>query len=236
MRRFAAIAVAAVMVLVLGPAMPGAASGETYGQYSRMFARSAGQHWSGGKAAGQWAWKPVSSTESHVSWGDPANWPPKYRERFIRSGGWVLLDGWWDNGTYYTLRVTSEKIGDANCGNLRTFATSGRQHYVKWYLPTSKYCLVATGKITERSSGKVVNFKHLQKWSPPGACSNAYHGGKRCITQYEAWWDNNGRPGGTVTKKLSRSVKLACGMGMAFTIRQSYPSTWNADLRYHWTY
>lgn len=238
MRMRAAMAVGLVALVSLLVAAPGssAATTETYGQYSRMFARSAGQFWSGGQAAGQWAWKPVSSTESHVSWGDPANWPPEYRERFIRSGSWVLLDGWWDNGTYYTLRVTSEKIGDANCENLKTFASSGRQHYVKWTLPTYKYCLIAKGTITEKSSGKVIDFKHLQKWSPPASCSNAYYSGKRCITQYEVWWDNNGAPGQPLAHRLTRSVKLARWIGMSFTVRQSYPSTWKADLRRHWTY
>lgn len=235
-RKFAAIAAVAAAVLWLVPGPSGAAAGEHYGQYSRMLARSAGQYWSGGKAAGQWAWKPASGTESHISWGDPANWPPEYRERFIRSGDWLLLDGWWDNGTYYTLRVTNERIGDGNCANMRTFSSSGRQHYVKWNLPTSKYCLIATGTLTEKSSGTVINFKHLQKWSPAGSCSNAYYSGKRCITQYEVWWDNNGSPGSPITKKLTRTVKLARGIGMAFTIRQSYPSNWSADLRYHWTY
>ncbi|MEO3798045.1 hypothetical protein ABGB14_48290 [Nonomuraea sp. B10E15] len=53
----------------------------------------------------------------------------------------LMLDGWRDNGTSYTVRVTKEQIGDAKCTNLRTFATSGRQHYVKWGIPSTGYCV-----------------------------------------------------------------------------------------------
>lgn len=230
----AVVVIVATGIVVAGPSS--ATTAEYYGQYARMFARSAGQVWSGGQAASQWAWEPVSSTESHISWGDPANWPPQYRERFVRNGSWVYLDGWWDNGTYYTLRVSRERIGDSSCANLKDLTSwGGKQHYVKWTVPTTKYRLIANGTIIEKSSGKVVNFRHVQKWSPPGSCSNAYYRDKRCIAQYEAWWDDNGSPG-TIKHKLTRTVKLAKGIGMGFTIRQTHPSTWSADLRRHWTW
>ncbi|WP_345393187.1 hypothetical protein [Nonomuraea salmonea] len=122
-----------------------AQAAENYGQYSRFGERSAGQHWADGQVAGQWAWKPLSSTTSEISWGDPKKWPPAYGEKFVHSGDWLMLDGWRDNGTYYTVRVTKEQIGDAKCGNLRALATSGRQHYVKWGISSQGYCLKAWG-------------------------------------------------------------------------------------------
>ena len=116
----------AVVALGLLPSIPAQAetAGEVYGAYSRMMSRSAGQFWADGRAAGQWAWKPLSDTTSEISWGDPA-----------------MLDGWRDNGTYYSVRITKEQIGDATCENLRTLATSGRQHYVKWNIPGQAFCL-----------------------------------------------------------------------------------------------
>ena len=95
---------------------------EDYGQYSLMFERSAGQYFAGQTAAGQWAWTPLSATESDISWGDPKTWPPKSAEHFIHDGEWVLLDGYNDGaGRPLTQiqRVTSEKVGDANCANLQ---------------------------------------------------------------------------------------------------------------------
>src|SRR5947208_15399692 len=81
---------------------------DTYDTYARMFARSAGQYWSGTQVGGQWAWRPQNTSESWIYWGDPAAWPPTYHERFIHIDDWVYLDGWWDNNTYYTDRTTSE--------------------------------------------------------------------------------------------------------------------------------
>ncbi|MFE0155773.1 STAS domain-containing protein [Nonomuraea sp. NPDC059007] len=224
-----------VVALLVGSAVPVHASRtENYGEYSRMSVRSAGQFWADGKAAGQWAWKPQSSTTSGISWGDPATWPPDSSETFIREGDWVMLDGWADNGTYYKLRITKEQIGDGRCQNLQTLATTGRQHYVKWDIPSQPYCLKAWGTLTEESSGKVVSFGHTQIWSPPAPCSNPHYGTQTCIKQWESWWDDQSAPGKPITRKLERDQYIARDIGMAFTIMQYYPKQWRADLRSHW--
>lgn len=216
---------------------PSVIAAEDYGQYSLMFERSAGQYWAGGSAAGQWAWSPQSATTSDISWGDPAAWPPKSAERFIREGDWVLLDGYSDGaGRPLTQiqRVTSEKIGDANCANLQPLPSSqGRQHYVKWTIPTTGYCLDATGTIRSPDGSTTVNFRHLQKWSPPHPCSNQYHANQMCITQFEQWWDDNQHP---YSLQLTRTVEIARGLGHAFTNRTTFPVTWNADGRHYWHY
>lgn len=228
----------AVVALGLLPSVPAQAetAGEVYGAYSRMMSRSAGQFWADGKAAGQWAWKPLSDTTSEISWGDPAKWPPNYAEKFVHDGDWVMLDGWRDNGTYYRVRVTKEQIGDAKCDDLRTLATSGRQHYVKWDIPGQAYCLKAWGTITEESSGKVVDFGHTQIWSPPAPCSNAKYGRKTCVKQWESWWDNQGAPGKPITRKLERDQFIARGIGMAFAIQQYFPKSWRAEAHSDWTW
>ncbi|WP_216214639.1 hypothetical protein [Amycolatopsis aidingensis] len=235
--------VAGILVLVLAGmsiAVPQAAAGtttETYGQYSRMFERSAGQFWADGQAAGQWAWDPRSAGESRISWGDPKNWPPSYHEKFVRSGDWVLLDGWYSNGTYYSLNVTSERVGDADCHNLRELPDAdGRQHYTQWTIQDRAYCLKAHGTITEQSTGKQIDFGHTQIWYPPAECSNPYYGRQRCVKQWESWWDNNGSPGEPIKRRLEREQLIASGIGMAFTIQQWHPKHWRADLRSHWTW
>src|SRR3954468_15012170 len=103
MRKKLAILLSAAMVVAaataLSVARPSdaaapAPTAETYGQYSLMFEKSAGQYWAGGTAAGQWAWTPLTATTSDISWGDPKSWPPKSAEHFIHDGDWVLLDGY----------------------------------------------------------------------------------------------------------------------------------------------
>jgi hypothetical protein len=235
--RKCAVLAGVVTLLIAGAAAPARAAAVTYDQFSRMFERGAGQFWSGGQAAGQWTWSPRSATESGISWGDPASWPPDGAEEFVRSGDWVLLDGWSDNGTYYTQRVTSELAGDGRCENLRPLPSDGgRQHYVQWTVPTQPYCLKAWGTITERSSGKVVDFGHTQIWSPPAACANQYLGAQTCVRQWESWWDNNGRPGQPITRILERDQYIAKGIGMAFVVQQYHPTPWRAELRSHWTW
>lgn len=237
MVRNLALVLATILASAFGAAGPANAVSPTYDQFSLMFTRSAGQYWSGGQVAGQWAWSPQSGTESQISWGDPRAWPPAYAERFLRSGDWVLLDGWSGNGTYYRLRVTSEQIGDGSCQNLRPLPVDGgRQHYARWTVPDQAYCLKAWGTITEESSGKVVDFGHTQIWSPPAACANQYYSGQTCVKQWESWWDNNGAPGTPIIRRLDRDQYLARGLGMAFRIQQYYPSSWRADLRYHWNW
>jgi len=213
------------------------AATENYGQYSLMFERSAGQYWAGGSAAGQWAWTPLSATESDISWGDPKTWPPKSAEHFILSGDWVLLDGYNDGaGRPLTQiqRVTSEKIGDATCGAMTPIPSAdGKQHYVKWTVPVAGYCLDAVGTIKPPNGSTTVNFRHLQKWSPPHACANAYFTGQTCITQFEQWWDDNNHP---YSLQLSRTLEIARGKGPAFTNHTTVPLTWNAEARYYWHY
>ena len=232
----------AVVALGLLPSVPAQAetAGEVYGAYSRMMSRSAGQYWSGSQVGGQWAWNPQSADESRIGWGDPAAWPPDYAETFVRQGDWVLLDGWSGNGTYYTVRVTQEQVGDAKCANLQPLpsdpSSGGRQHYVRWTVPTQAYCLKAWGTITEESSGKVVDFGHTQIWSPPAPCSNAKYGRETCVKQWESWWDNQGAPGKPITRKLERDQFIARGIGMAFAIQQYFPKAWRAEAHSDWTW
>jgi hypothetical protein len=224
-----------LMVVGIGTFPPPAhAARPVYGDFSMMTIRSTGQFWADGRVAGKWAWSPQPGGESRISWGDPAAWPPDSAERFIRDGDWVLLDGWADNGTYYTLRVHDERIGNAHCEDLQALPSAGgRQHYVRWTIPAEAYCLKAWGTITEQSSGRTLSFSHTQIWSPPAGCSNAYYGGQTCVKQWESWWDNHGSPGAPIVRKLERDQYIARGIGMAFKIEQFYPSAWRADLRYH---
>jgi len=213
------------------------AATETYADYSLMFEKAAGQYFAGGTAAGQWAWTPLSATESDISWGDPKAWPPASAEHFVHDGDWVLLEGYNDGpGRPLTQiqRVTTESLGDTNCTNLRPLPSDGsRQHYVKWTISTSGYCVDATGTIKPPNGSATVNFRHLQKWLPPHPCSNLYYAGRTCITQYEQWWDDNQH---AFSLQLTRTVELAKGLGMAFTNRTTVPLEWNADGHNYWHY
>ncbi|MEV8373914.1 hypothetical protein AB0P21_14305 [Kribbella sp. NPDC056861] len=230
------LAVLAAALLTAGtPAV--AAPAENYGQYSLMFERSAGQYWAGGVAAGQWTWSPLDAAISDISWGDPKTWPPSSAERFVRSGDWVLLEGYNDGaGRPLTQiqRVTSEKIGSATCTGMQPLASAGgRQHYVRWTIPRVGYCLDAVGTIRPPDGATTVNFRHVQRWSPPHACSNAYFSGETCITQFEQWWDDNRHAYGL---QLSRTLELARGKGMAFTNHTTVPLSWTAEARSYWHY
>ncbi|WP_370939453.1 hypothetical protein [Amycolatopsis sp. cg13] len=231
--------VKAVFAAVLATAFaapPAQAASPVYGDFSLMFQRSAGQYAPPGEKAFQWAWSPQSATESQITWGDPVTWPPATAEHFVRSGDWVLLDGWDGNGTYYTERVTEES---ACTGSTCTPIPSdgGRQHYVRWTVPSTDYRLIARGTITEKSSGKVVHFEHLQTWGAPAPCSNARFGARTCVTQTETWSDDNGLPAGSpIRKTLHRSIKIAKGLGMAFAIDQDVPSPWHAQATEYWNW
>jgi len=205
---------------------------DTYDDYSRITQRSAGQFWSGGAKAGQWSWRTDKPGEYSINWTEE---DPNSRERFLRSrSGWLLLDGWSGNGTYYRQRVTEERIGDGHCSGMKPVRSDGhRQHYVKWRIPQGAYCLDAKGTITEESSGKTFHFRHRQVWSPPAPCENAYIKDRTCIKQHESWWDDNQHP---MRKTRERDQYLAKGLGMAFAIRQTVPSDWSADMKDHWTY
>lgn len=232
---------AIVAMISLGTAQPVSAaylsSTDTWDTYSRMFSRSAGQFYAGHEVGGQWAWSPQSATVSDIAWGDPRSWPPNYAERFVRSGDWVLVEGYSDGpGRPLTQvqRVTSEKIGDVKCQNMKPLPSDGgRQHYVKWEMPRQGYCLDAIGTIKSPTYGTTVNFRHRQSWSPPVKCSNAYVRNQICIIQREEWWDDNGGP---YALRLSRTQYIAKGQGMAFKIVQDYPSQWSADGRYTWNW
>jgi len=205
---------------------------ETYGDYSMMFSRSAGQYWTGNQVGGQWAWSPQSFTESHIYWGNPVTWPPAYHERFIVVGDWVTLDGWWDNGTYYKVNTTTEWQGDFNCStSITPLPTGGAQHYTHWTIPANGYCLFAVGTITEQSTGNVVHFQHKQTWTKSASCLNAFNPSRPCLIQSEQWSDDHGTP---LTQKLARSSTIAKGIGMAWHINQTYPSNWYTDLKYNW--
>lgn len=236
----ALIAVVAALCPAAARAAPAARiqlSVETWGDYSRMFERSAGQYWSQSAVDGQWTWDPKSATESHISWGHPSAWPPPYVERFIRDGDWVRLDGWWDNGTYYTLRTAAEWTADADCKTNRTaLAADGSQRYVRWVVPTASYCLFAVGTVTEGSSGKVVAFAHEQVWSRE-PCANSHLGTRACLKQVERWWDDNASPW---REKVSRSQHIGKGVGMTYLITSYQPGTTKitstSSLKYAWTW
>jgi hypothetical protein len=206
---------------------------ETWADYSMMNTRRAAQIWAEGVAISQYAWAPQLSGESHIYWGDPFQWPPQYHERFIDDGEWIMLDGWWGNGTYYKVRITEEKICDSTCTNCIIIASSGPQHYTKRNVSSSTYCLKAEGSVTEQSSGNMFHFGHTQVYWAPTICSNAYISNQRCIRQWESWWDDNGT---TYQRKVDRDGYLAKGIGPGFKIYQYFPTPWQADLRYYWDY
>jgi hypothetical protein len=234
MRRRKAAFAAVLLAVVF--ATPAQAASPVYGDFSLMFQRSAGQYAPPGEQAFQWAWSPQSATESQISWGDPVAWPPSYAEHFLRSGDWVLLDGWGGNGTYYTERVTGESLcrGGA-CTPIPP--DGGRQHYVRWTVPSSDYRLVAEGTVTEQSSGRSFRFRHEQTWGAPAPCSSARFGARTCVTQTESWSDDKDLPAGSpVRQTLHRTIKVAKGLGMAFAIDQDVPSRWHAEATAYWNW
>lgn len=213
----------------------------TYDQFSRMTQRSAGQYWQGGKAAGQWAWTPNPDSSSDISWGDPATWPPPTLEHFTRDANWVYLEGYQDRATGEFLRqiVTAESIGDANCQNMTPLPNSGRQHYTKWVVSHTAYCLDAAGYLLYQ--GTVIDFRHRQVWFPPSGptCNNSYFTGQICTKQYELYWDNNGNPGGPLILRHHRDHILAKDLGAAFIVH-NWPGGpapgWEAHGRFYWNY
>lgn len=207
---------------------------ETWAEYSMNQTRRAGQIWADGAPVSQFVWAPQGDTESHIYWGDPIKWPHQYHESFIQGDEWIMLDGWWDNGTYYSLRVIEETLCEATCNSTcTTIATSGPQHYTKRKIQTAAYCLKASGTITEQSTGKIIKFGHTQVYWPPTTCGNAYMSNHQCIRQWESWWDDNRT---SYQRKLDRDVYLAKGIGPGFSIYQYFPSPWHAELRYYWDY
>jgi hypothetical protein len=226
-----------VLLFALGPVAT-AASSENYGEYSLMTQRHAGEFYSGGLPFGQWSWTPQGN-ESLVVWVDLVKRSPENPERFLRTGDWVLLDGYGRRGVgpYNVQRVSRELIGEGTCRNMVPLPSDeGRQHYVQWKIPPHAYCLQAWGTITDQLSGKIVDFYHSQIWSPPGPCRNVYLGAQTCIRQRETWSDNNGAPGSPLTRKLERDVYLARGIGMAFAMDQTFPRPSRVELHSHWVW
>lgn len=224
----------------VGSAAAGAAEGAdlgTYADFSRLTERSAGQFGTGDSVAGQWSWRTEAPGEYSITW-DQEN--PENREQFRRSadGEWLLLDGWGKRGvTYYEQRVTSERVGDADCRDMTELPADPEdgdlQHYVRWEIPAEGYCLDAEGTIQEESGGDEIRFRHRQVWSPPAPCGNTQFPDQVCITQHETWWDDNGHP---YQRTLDREIQLARGLGMAFTIDQSFPEPWSAEMNNAWDY
>ncbi|MDT0446687.1 hypothetical protein [Streptomyces johnsoniae] len=206
----------------------------TYADFSRLTERSAGQFGSGGSIAGQWSWRTDAPGEYSITWDQER---PENRERFLRSddGEWLLLDGWGMKGVeYYEQRITSESIGDADCTGMEPIPSDGDlQHYVRWDIPAEGYCLDARGTIVEEDGGPEITFRHRQVWSPPAPCANSVFPDRVCITQHETWWDDNGHP---YQQTLDREIRLARGLGMAFTIEQSFPQPWSSELVNVWDY
>jgi hypothetical protein len=241
MRGHKAVLTAVAVVLLVIPAAPAASAPavETYDQYSLMYQKSAGQLVdSAGTPASQWAWRPGAGGASVIRWATPSEWdkPGDGLEHFVRDGDWLYLDGYENqsSGTYNPQRVTSEQLGDAACAGLAALPSHGaQQHYVRWNIPASGYCLIAEGTINTPAGQ--VRFRHEQRWSPPRTCSTKFFGSVRCVEQHEKWWDDNGHP---FSLRIERSAFLGQGLGMGLAIHSTVgdgkPIDWRADLRYVW--
>jgi hypothetical protein len=225
-----------VLSLVLSTAPANAATTENYGQYSMETQATTGQYRdTAGTLSGQWGWTPLSTTASDVAWGNPSPWPPGSAEHFVRSGSWLVLEGY-NNGpgtvVTQTQQVTSELIGRADCTGMKPLPSDGgRQHYVQWTIPVLGYCLDASGTISgpNGTDGTEVHFRHQQQWLPAKTCTNRYyHATRSCITQHEKWWDDNSA-NRVYALRIDRTAQLAKGLGPAFTIRQTFPIVWSAD-------
>ncbi len=193
-----------------------------------MGSERGGTLYSGAHPASRYQWQRATPGEAHVQWTDPVSGKPGSLERFVHVGDWVMLDGWWGNGTYYQQRIERDESCDAACANCTTLATEGAQHYARWRVPAADYCLRTEGRIVEQSSGKSFRFRHVQVWSAPRPCGNASQREARCIVQHETWWDDNQS---AFELKLDRSNYIAEGIGLGFRIEQSFPKPWQAELR-----
>lgn len=219
------IAVAASLTSVTSAA-PRATTIDTWADYSMMFGRNAGQARSADQTSmSQWAWSQISATESRIRWADPTVWatePYPYLEHYQvdTAGGWVYLDGWEGNGTYYKLQMLAEFTGpDPTHLAPIPLDPQGRQHYVQWIVPGAPYSLSAVGVITEQVSGKRVLFSHQQTWYPPSTCSSPFVGTATCISQQETWADNNyGNLTGQLVQTVNRTNWIGKGRGMAFKV------------------
>ncbi|MEV0830523.1 hypothetical protein [Nonomuraea rubra] len=54
----------------------------------------------------------------------------------------MLLDGYGNAYGMLRQRVTKEQIGDVNCTSMKPLLSlTGKQHYVKWNVPSEACCL-----------------------------------------------------------------------------------------------
>jgi hypothetical protein len=218
-------------------------SGYTYDQFSMMFGSNAGQYDDvTGYPSGQWAWVPQSGSESDVSWGDPAAWPPSGYERFEHVNDWVVLDGFQNGSIWEPQVVSKELMGDVNCSDeVDVTPADGRELYSKWNVDDTAYCIEAWGRILVPNHPPV-DFYHRQVWFPQSGpwCSNPYYANRICLKDYEVWADNNpvngGTPGGPLLLSQTRDTIFALGIGPAFIIQDYLHDDWQAFDRYFWAF
>jgi len=204
---------------------------ETWGDYSMMLEQRAGMLAHDDQLASQWAWRQAAEDESHIYWGKALG--GKYRERFILDGEWVMLDGWWDNGTYYRIETDFAEMCDINGENVSPLPIGGLEHYTLREIPEEPYILRTSGTVTEEFSGNQIYFGHTQAYWPPAEHSNPHLPDAMCIRQWESWWDNNGT---IYERKIDREQYLARGVGPGFYVCQYFPDPWEAFLREAWSY
>lgn len=230
------VSLLATLAALLTLATPVSANTEqTYGDYSLMFQRSAGQYWAQQEstATGQWTWNPSGNT-SVISWG-PAeswqrggDWAQVKHEQFAYDGGWVWLDGFRDSVSFYELRTMVEWTADADCQTNRVaLVPGGAQRYVKWTVDSRPYCLFAAGTLRQVTTGKLIAFAHQQVWSRE-TCANRYLGQRLCLKQRETWWDDNGSPWQV---RQDRTQWIGRGAGMGYVIAEG---AFRPELRYTW--
>lgn len=228
----------------------------TYQDYSRIFERSAGQFVAadGSGWLGQWAWIPVSGGNTpgaiaRIQWGQSSTWPPNEYEEFSRSadGNWVLLHGFgsFSTGQFLNQVTTFEETApliSGSCGQMTPLALDplGRQHYVKWSMGSTGYCLHASGYIDYQ--GQRILWDHFQLWKPPAVCGTG--GMYFCISQTETYMDNNPANGGTIGGPLQlRQHRInyiggnSSAKGMAFKIQNlSGVPAWSANRTNYWSW
>lgn len=244
---FAAL-MSTVSATMLPPTPAKATTASTYADFSLIDKFAYGQIYATGtnQVGSQWAWAPQPDGTSRIMWGAPwaPDKPPSYQEEFQHVGEWVLLNGWYDNGTFYRLKTTTEWQAAGDCRTGRTFLpTGGPEHYVLWTIPATDYCLYSEYTVTEESSGHVFRAIHQQVWSPPAACpKNAPPNALRrpgeiyvtvtdCVRNWESWADDRTRAPGDFRTTQEGASLLARGFGMGYQIRRTIPA-WSGDERY----
>ncbi|GAA2844587.1 hypothetical protein [Nonomuraea rubra] len=103
------------------------------------------------------------------------------------------LDGYGNADGMLRRRVTKEQIGDVNCTNMKPLLSPpGKQHHVKWNVPSEAHCLEAWGR-SSFPAAPTWDFHHKQVRCPPSApnCANTCFQGRTCVKQFEIWKDDN---------------------------------------------